>query len=470
MDPVKQSCRLCLAPSSEQYGSISDSAMHSKLDVVFRFELPLEDSLSTVVCSECSAKIDEFYSYHETVRTNQIRLKTFSMSDTDMLLLVEVKEEPEGEPVERAAEDRNGDDAFNDDEHDSTKSDLDELDAIKKGEDQDEKGKRSMEDNLKIEQFFNGIPCSICSTVSQTFDELKAHSRKKHGRNASVTCCKRKYFKKCLLVQHINAHLDPKHFYCELCKKNYTSKYYLEVHIAKAHANPEEHRYQCNKCGKKFPRESLLTAHLKTHVQVKCTVCERTMANAYSLKIHMQKMHSEGPRKSVPVHICDTCGRSYHQKQTLERHINMQHLGIKDIDRIQCTVCDKWVNSKHYLRIHTRIAHSGENLQVTCAICHQVYPNNRALATHKHKVHTERNLECEICGKKFKLPKHLKEHRAAHMGQRLYSCTVCDYTSNYNGNLYGHMKNKHPTEWAQVKASGGALLAEHTEPVGAEVD
>ncbi|XP_065086580.1 zinc finger protein 25-like [Ochlerotatus camptorhynchus] len=465
--PVKPQCRLCLTPSPEQYTSIRDSAVHAKLDVVFKFELPLDDSLPNVVCAECSVKVDDFYSFHEAVRTNQVQLKTARMTDVSILVLVEVKGEPLDD--EETEETYSGEcsttvaavDQFDkDDDHETTTK----TDLVQNKDAQGKSSNRMPDDNWRIEQFFNGITCSICSEKFETFGKLKIHSRKAHGQKAGITCCKRKYFKKCYLIEHINSHLDSKHFYCELCKKNYGSKYYLGVHNLQFHANPEELPYQCDICEKKFSMKSILTAHLKRHVQVKCSECDRTMANIQSLKVHMLKMHSEQPREAPATHVCDVCGQVYHQKQSLERHINLQHLGAKDTDRIQCPVCAKWVYSKQYLKVHIQNAHSGKNLQVKCDICRNVYANKRALSTHKHKVHAERNLECEVCGKMFKQPKHLKEHRAAHMGQQLYTCTVCGYGSNYNGNLYTHMKNKHPVEHAEAKARGDTLLTTQDEP------
>lgn len=437
----------------------------------FNFKLLLDDSLPSVVCTECSTKVDELYSFHETVRTNQAQLKTASMTDAGMLLLVEVKGEPMddeeteetdlGEFSTTAAADAVG---HNDKDDELTKNtDLTEAETEQNKDAQLKKTSRMPDDNWRIDQFFNGITCSICSEKLETFGKLKTHSRKVHDQKASITCCERKFFKKCYLIEHINSHLDSKHFYCELCKKNYASKDYLRLHNLQFHTNPEELPHQCNICGKKFSRESLLTAHQKLHVQAKCSECDRTLASIHSLKVHMLNMHSAQPREPMATHVCDFCGQVYHHKQSLEKHINLQHLGAEDTDRIQCPVCAKWVYSKQYLKVHIRNVHSGQNLQVTCNICRSVCANKRALSTHKNKVHAERKLECEVCGKMFKLPKHLKEHRAAHMGQQLYTCTVCGYGSNYNGNLYTHMKNKHPVEYAEARARGGTLLATQDE-------
>ncbi|XP_065086700.1 zinc finger protein 658B-like [Ochlerotatus camptorhynchus] len=480
MNPVKPSCRICLEPIPEMYGSITDSALRSKLDVVFKFELPMEDNLSHVICSECSVKIDEFYSFHETVRNNQDQLKALTVAESNMFLMVEVK----GEPLDAAdmeetdvggpststttafAEvDQIGDDDDDNDDEESAESDQDEANAAPIEEDQDEKSNQVTDGNEKIKQFFDGITCGICSGNFGTFNKLQIHSRKMHDQKASITCCDRKFFRKSFLIEHIDAHLDPTQFYCEPCNRNYGSKHNLYVHNLQAHPAPEQESHQCSVCGKKFTRECFLRAHLKYHVPAQCPMCDRTMSTVYTLKVHMRKVHSEQPRERIPSYSCDTCGKAYHQKQSLQRHINLQHLGLEDTDRIQCPVCAKWVINKHYLKVHIRNLHSEEDLQLPCDICQLVYPTKHSLKNHMKKAHAERNLECDVCGKKFLQPKHLKEHRATHTDHQLYKCTLCDYGSNYNSNLYLHMKNKHPEERAEAKGKGGALFVEQPAPL-----
>lgn len=213
----------------------------------------------------------------------------------------------------------------------------------------------------------------------------------------------------------------------------------------KSHSRLEEKPFKCDKCKRSFPKEFLLKAHLQTHVQAECTICHRMMASAFTLRCHMEIVHGE--RKNL---ICETCGEEFRTKLGMERHI-LKHQGLVSIEKVQCHICSKWVSGHQNLKIHVKTMHSEQKEPVTCDICNQNYPNERAMASHKRRVHVEEKFECEFCGKKFKRKIYLKEHRASHTGQSLYSCDVCGMTTNSNGNLYAHKKSKHPEQWLEAK-------------------
>ncbi|XP_055624727.1 transcription factor grauzone-like [Toxorhynchites rutilus septentrionalis] len=467
-DQIKEICRLCLDPSEKSScSSINDLAIRSKLQTVFKFELPEEEFFPCEICHECSSKVDEFHSFHETVRLNQDQLKA-APADLNALQYVEIKQEPSPCAANQddgsvASQNDIKDEPSDSDEEDDRKplrrkrkqrasaaKTVTKMKQARKNDLEKDKYEKVAEENKKIQEFLT-ISCKFCSEEFDSFDRLQRHTRKSHSSRGSITCCNRVFYKKCKIIEHIDSHLNPNQFHCGLCNKSYSNKYYLDLHNLRKHCINEEKPYKCEKCGQGFPKEWLLKVHYNTHIQAECTICHKVLANASTLKIHMVNMHSGDSKHSGhSKHICDTCGQEFRTKLGMERHIK-QHMGINTIERVQCHICSKWVNGKPNLKIHVKTVHSEENQTVTCNVCNQIYPNSRALSRHKSRVHVEEKFECEFCGKKFKRSIFLKEHRASHTGESLYFCDVCGMTTNSNANLYSHKKSKHPDEWLEAR-------------------
>ena len=59
---------------------------------------------------------------------------------------------------------------------------------------------------------FITLTCDICGVNLAKFSILKGHFRKEHNKNGYAVCCKKRYFKRCLLLEHINSHINPEYF------------------------------------------------------------------------------------------------------------------------------------------------------------------------------------------------------------------------------------------------------------------
>lgn len=464
---VKQLCRLCAEPCSEHaiQHSIEDPGVRCKLETVFNFKVPTEDLLPEVVCPECFSKVSEWYSYHETVRTNQSQLMSIATVET---LQVEFEmgcikvEEMDNENCQaEEVADTEADIIKDEEEEDrSSLSESSEEEPLRKRpkrvkrkykkratldkpKPDGKKNEQLEQDNKKIREFFK-ITCEFCSESFDAFYRLQVHTRRAHSARASIKCCNRVMYKKCRIIEHIDSHLNPDRFHCDVCNKSYNSRYYLELHNLKKHSD-EEKPFKCDKCNNRFPKEFLLKAHVLTHIQAECPVCHKMMASSLTLRSHMALMHGDKTKL-----ICETCGEEFRTKLGMERHVK-KHMGLNPIERVQCPICRKWVNGNPNLKAHIKTVHNEEDQRIPCDVCQQIYPNARAMTNHKRRVHIEEKFECEFCGKKFKRKIYLKEHRASHTGQSLYSCSVCGMTTNSNANLYSHKKSKHPEEWMEAK-------------------
>ncbi|XP_058464836.1 zinc finger protein 62 homolog [Malaya genurostris] len=474
MEKLQNICRLCLDSNGSSNISVTDSDLQAKMQVIFKFEFIEEERFPNRVCLTCSSKIMDYHHFHEMVCANQAQLLALSNTVMRTSSPDDIKLDISLDFVEKYSDKSYKSDSPAIDTDTTVLHSIspslnpgiqtnDELLKVMKRTRRkkiiplqalnkisaEEKVRRLKEENRKIKEFFT-LNCEICTESFDSFDKLQRHTRKIHKTQGTIKCCNRIFYKKCRILDHINSHVNPNQYHCNICNKNYNDKYYLDLHRLRMH-NTGKKPFKCDKCAQTFHKEYLLKAHLSTHIQVQCSICHKILASASTLRTHMIHMHSEDSKL-----ICDSCGQAFRTKLAMERHIK-RHLGINPIERIQCDICSKWVNGRPNLKVHIKTVHSEEKQEVACDLCQQIYPNIRALGSHKRRVHVEERFECEFCGKKFKRNIYLKEHRASHTGQTLYSCDVCGMCTNSNANLYSHKKSKHPEEWMAAKKKAIAV-------------
>lgn len=71
--------------------------------------------------------------------------------------------------------------------------------------------KKIQDENNKIREFFN-LKCEICLRMFDSFAKLRAHYRIEHDVYGYVICCKKKIYRRCFLLEHIDWHTNPAAF------------------------------------------------------------------------------------------------------------------------------------------------------------------------------------------------------------------------------------------------------------------
>ena len=134
--------------------------------------------------------------------------------------------------------------------------------------------------------------------VDSDSPELKSPSEFKH-----FTCefCKRFFSTKC----NLNIHLKKVKYICEICREKCCTKYYLSKHRINKHGND---RLKCEICDKAFSFKWNLKAHQRKSKckklsdievienlvyeleQYKCNLCDKHFSTKFNLKMHANKV------------------------------------------------------------------------------------------------------------------------------------------------------------------------------------
>uniref|UniRef100_A0A182JT74 C2H2-type domain-containing protein n=1 Tax=Anopheles christyi TaxID=43041 RepID=A0A182JT74_9DIPT len=127
--------------------------------------------------------------------------------------------------------------------------------------------------------------------------------------------CDKKYTSKAFYEVHMNKHAGLRPYKCDLCAKDFSSKYALAVH-QKTH-NDRPRTFVCNECGNSFYSRHNLVQHERTHRAVReyeCHVCRKKFFTQHNLNVHMV-IHS-----ADKAFACRECGKKFARKAELVDH------------------------------------------------------------------------------------------------------------------------------------------------------
>ncbi|XP_065365382.1 zinc finger protein 184-like [Calliphora vicina] len=241
-------------------------------------------------------------------------------------------------------------------------------------------------------------------------------------------------------------------------QKTRKSKYEIPTYCPQKHPQLDqkstitvEKKFSCEQCGKSFLHKRYYDCHLFTHVpdeekKFQCDVCDKKFASFNLLKHHKVYIHL---RKYAI--ICDICGKSCRNRLYFKSHMD-EHKG-KPATKWPCDLCGVKLSSKYELNRHMKIRHTEENLKAyKCSYCPKISANMNSHKQHVHYAHkSERKHACQLCDKKFKRPRDLREHLSTHTGEPLYTCGYCPKTFISNANMHKHRKSLHPKEFEEAR-------------------
>ncbi|XP_048002891.1 zinc finger protein 425-like [Leguminivora glycinivorella] len=202
--------------------------------------------------------------------------------------------------------------------------------------------------------------CELCGKTFGDRASLRTHLFIHRGEKeySCPHCDKQFLFKKAMEV-HLVTHAAPARLYCLECDMTFKNRmsYYQHKKYNLKHIDPEKLKYKCPLCDKKFLKASRLEEHnVAVHLKVtpiRCTMpdCDFACSSKPVLRTHIRMVHRN--LRSVRNHVCDTCGKAYTTKKTLEGHMR-SHTGERPF---HCSLCSSTFSYEAALYNHNKLVH-----------------------------------------------------------------------------------------------------------------
>ncbi|KZC13547.1 Zinc finger protein 91 [Dufourea novaeangliae] len=111
---------------------------------------------------------------------------------------------------------------------------------------------------------------------------------------------------------------------------------------------------------------------------------------------------------------------------------------LRDIERHTCSRCSKSYIHAWHLKRHTKFE-CGQEPKVQCPYCEARMKQRGHVYRHIRQCHRGDRHTCPWCGRSFARSSSLRLHRRMACGKPpQFFCTICDYKSNFKGNLKRH--------------------------------
>ena len=119
---------------------------------------------------------------------------------------------------------------------------------------------------------------------------------------------------------------------------------------------------------------------------------------------------------------CSICGMKSDRKDVVWTHTKLVHIKQKT-KMFFCRICPSEFSSSEARRLHEKSDHS--DVEIECELCEKKFLTKDYLQRHKTQVHFNTEKEkCVYCGKQMT---NLKLHmQAVHLKEKLHECAHCE--------------------------------------------
>jgi len=245
--------------------------------------------------------------------------------------------------------------------------------------------------------------CDMCGFKARGRRQILAHLNAKHRIvDVKFQCdlCKSNFIRKCELRRHL---LTKKHFplfklralkspprrtthgidnrvtfECDICGSKPRGRPALLVHIHRH--NVLHFKFQCGCCGRKFLTKASLRQHMKSKIQLLCSICGVFCKGASGLKCHSLRLHS--PK----VHKCTKCPKRFSYSRDLWTHMKTSKCHVPTLKHSKVHM----KTSK--CRVPTLKHSKTQRPSPTCSMCGGEVANSRMMDYHIKQYHSQTKL------------------------------------------------------------------------------
>ena len=246
-------------------------------------------------------------------------------------------------------------------------------------------------------------------------------------------------------TDHMNVHLrGDKPYSCGLCDFKCSRRKSLRKHSGLHLASDTS--LLCNDCGNIFNCQFDLNKHRREiHNQ-------RLLTSGHKkVKKLKQTVKVKGE------YICDQCGQTFADQQKYKTHIKFSH--VSEDDKYQCAHCPHKSLTPYGLKLHQAL-HFPPTLP--CEKCGKLFHTKLYLNRHikqKHADESEKTFQCAQCGKGFITRDSYEGHLNMHAGVKPVQCRYCDLRYQNRSNAIAHEKKAHKELYTRkAKSLGGVRV------------
>ena len=384
--------------------------------------------------------------------------------------------------------------------------------------------------------------CKLCDKKFKDSRKLRIHVVENHSNVREVVCdiCDARFSCREYLQQHVTRiHKERQKIQCQLCDKTLAHQFSFNKHMRHVHAGERE-LPPCNHCGKTFSSAHNMKRHMKnchfsstnatnsmdktSPFRVTTVTQQRDTKNSgdeVEIKQDSNALSRESEEKKTSIalvtpqdqeekhkkenlkpHKCKLCDRTYALKDSLRRHLKLNHSVVKKDDIANDTnetgikqddpapLPTKWLNrvavsrKEFILAENARVAAIAmqmkkkedtelkdepmdksntknnvtnvtparlsiykceERCKQTEMVCGENFPNRAKLSVHKQKVHFNKPVfKCYFCDREFTQRTNLKTHQKnIHDRRKDFQCHYCSKTFSQKINMACHILRKH---------------------------
>ena len=266
---------------------------------------------------------------------------------------------------------------------------------------------------------------------------------------SSYTCheCKQQFSALHLFQQHFLTHPDPdnKKFLCQICGKRFSRADHLNRH-AQLHTNVKVHK--CILCGEEFPRASHLDKHRRrTHMASSNTNVDPKSITNDNLHLLAAVASPESTRSFQFQQV----SQSYNESPT---SVPTPELVPDNTNEVQISVAS--VDGENEVECHTE-----PERPFPCNVCGRKFIRATHLRRHM-RIHTgEKPFFCHICGRRYARGDYLRAHIHAHRREKFHKCRVCGEVYHDLSRFSNHCLSHNESEFLEASLRENKKRAEN---------